>query len=382
MQTNTKVSRIGMDIHRNFSRVTARNAGREVVWRQRLDHRDRAALRRKFAQWPTDTPVVIEGTFGWSWLADELAAARLRPQLAASRKVAGWRDLHGWPKSDRTDADLLSWLAFEPPASWAIWLPPPDVRQQREWLRYRMALVRQQTGTKNRIHAILHRHGLFCPVAKVFSVAGRRWLQQLVGDPAPPLPTSSQATLRGYLQLLDYLRRQIAQATRTFQQQVRATPAARRLCTLPGIQSILAYTLLAEIGRIERFPTARHLVSYSLLAPRAWETGTPPEPRGRHVGHQGRRTLKWAYIEAAHSAIRRSPKLRAWFTRYTQGDRSRNNRGYIRVARRLCQLSYVLWKKGVAYQEDWPPRPGGRSTRATRPVKGQPADAMVAVVTG
>jgi hypothetical protein len=39
--------------------------------------------------------------------------------------------------------------------------PPPVVRQQREWLRYRLTLVQLQTGLKNRVHAILQRHGLF-----------------------------------------------------------------------------------------------------------------------------------------------------------------------------------------------------------------------------
>ena len=58
--------------------------------------------------------MVLEGTFGWSWLTDELAAAALAPRLASSCKAATWRQLHGLVKCDRTDADLLSLLAFEP----------------------------------------------------------------------------------------------------------------------------------------------------------------------------------------------------------------------------------------------------------------------------
>jgi hypothetical protein len=146
----------------------------------------------------------------------------------------------------------------------------------------------------------------------------------------------------------------------------------------------LGYTRRAEIGRIERFPSARHLVSYSLLAPRADDSGEADHgpPQGRHVGHYGRRTLKWAYIEAAQAAVYTSPELRAWFAAYTHGGRENCNRGYIGVARRLCQRSYVVWKKEVDYQEEPPPRPGNRRRgRSARPVKGQPADAMV-VVTG
>ncbi len=95
--------------------------------------------------------MVLEGTFGWGWISDELAAAGLNPHLASSGKVAGWRQARGIAKSNRTDADLLSELWSERQRWWEVWLAPPAVRQQREWLRYRMTLVRLQTGLKNRI---------------------------------------------------------------------------------------------------------------------------------------------------------------------------------------------------------------------------------------
>jgi hypothetical protein len=174
MGIHHSVARIGMGIHRCFSQVSARDAQQRLLWRQRLKHRDRPALRAVLHRWPAGTPVVLEGSFGWSWLADELTQAGLEPHLASSRKVATWRDLHGLAQCNRTDADLLSLLAFEPQRLWEVWLPPPEVRQQREWLRYRMTLGQTQTGFKNRIPAILHRHGLFPDVVKLFGCAGRR----------------------------------------------------------------------------------------------------------------------------------------------------------------------------------------------------------------
>jgi hypothetical protein len=249
-----------------------------------------------------------------------------------------------------------------------------------------MTRVPLPTGLKNRGPALLHRHGLFPDVVKLFGSTGRRWLQQRAGSRADSLPASARDAWKGYLQLLDHLRLQIARVTRTFRRPVQADPTALRLCTLPGVKWILGYTLRAEIGRLERFPSARHLVSYSLLAPRANDSGDDDDgpPLGRHVGHYGRRTLKWAYIEAAHAAVYKSPRLRAWFDQYTHGGRQNRNRGYIGVARRLCQGSYVVWKKEVDYQEEPPPRPGSRRRGQdhARPVKGQPADAMVAVACG
>jgi transposase len=363
--------------------VTARGSDGKVAWRQRLEHGDRVRLREQFERWPKSTPVVLEGTFGWGWISDELEAAGLDPHLASSRKVAAWRQARGLAKSNRTDADLVSELPFERERWWEVWLAPPEVRDQREWLRYRMTLVRTQTGLKNRIHAIMHRHGILREQSDLFGRDGRRFLSLLVAPQDATLPDSARATLKGYLQLLDHVRWQISAVTREFRKQVKASPSALRLKTIPGIAWILSYTIMAEVGRIERFRSARHLVSYSLLAPLADDSGDEDDgpPKGRHVGHVGRRTLKWAFIEAAHGAVRKGGRFRKTFDRRTNGGKRDKNRGYITVANELCRISYVCWKKQVNYTVEPPPRPGRRKRRrkqASRPELGQPEAAMVA----
>lgn len=377
------VSQIGMDAHRRFSMVTARDAEGRILWRERLRHEDRTRLREALAAWPKGVPVVLEATFGWGWLSDEVAAAGLEPHLASSTKVAAWRKARGLAKSDRVDSDLFTELPMRPDQRWwEVWLAPPAVRQQREWLRYRMTLVRLQTGLKNRVHAVLHRHGILNEHADLFGAAGRRMLSLLIGSQNPGLPDSARAALKGYLQLLDQLRRQIAQVTRELRRQIQRCPAGERLRTIPGIGWILAYTVLAEIGQIERFRSPRHLASYSLLAPRAYDSGKEePEdaPQGRHVGHVGRRTLKWAWIEAAHSAVRHGGRFRAIFDRRTNNGRRDRSRGLIAVAHELCRLGFVVWKKGVGYQDTPPPRPGSAAKdQSSRPGTGQPDLAMVA----
>ena len=163
MSRRADVAQMGLDVHRKFSKLTGRNAEGDVVLRERLEHADRNTLHRQLKAYPEGTPVVLEGSFGWGWLSDELAAAGREPHLAHSRKVAKWREAKGVVKTNRVDADLLSELWSEGRQNdrwWEVWLAPPEVRDQREWLRYRMSLVRVQTGVKNRIHATLHRHGI------------------------------------------------------------------------------------------------------------------------------------------------------------------------------------------------------------------------------
>ena len=155
MRIQERVSHAAMDCHRTFSRLTARDAENRVLFRRRLEHKDRAAMRNQFKLLPAATPVIIEGTFGWGWMADELEACGLRAYLSNSRAVDGWRKSRGLAKTNTIDADLLSELWLERPHWWNVWLAPREVRDQREWLRYRMGLVHIQTMTKCRIHATL-----------------------------------------------------------------------------------------------------------------------------------------------------------------------------------------------------------------------------------
>ena len=381
-----RVTHVGMDIHKQFSRVTACDANGKVVFRQRLEHADRAALRGEFGRWPAGTPVILEGTFGWGWMSDELLACGLKPHLTSGAKTKGWRQSLGKAKNNRLDADLLSTLWREPDPWWEVWLAPPAVRQQREWLRYRMGLVQTQSVCKNRVQAVLHRHGILHPHSDLFGVQGRQLLKQLSAPEDGTLPPSAQVTIQGSLELLESLRVLLAQVTRQLRQQIVAQSDAELWRSLPGIGWILAYTIQAEIGSLERFKDAGHLAAYSLLAPRDDDSGdedTGRVPSHRHVGQFGRQTLKWAFKQASYSAIRKSPRLQALFDRITDQGRRDRGRGFTAVAHELCRIGYSCVKYRRAYNELAPPgRPGSAGVahhRTSHSGAGQPVLAMVAV---
>lgn len=185
MGTSSKVSRFGVDVHGKFSVATARDASGQVLSRHRLDHTDREALRQTLRQWPSGAPVILEASFGWGWMCDELMAAGLQPHLASSVKVAAWRKAWGLAKSNRIDADLLAELWDQQPRWWEVWLAPQEVRDQRELLRHRMGLVATQTQVKNRIHArwptrswrrSARSSGLPMPASWCVTACWRRWL--------------------------------------------------------------------------------------------------------------------------------------------------------------------------------------------------------------
>jgi transposase len=382
-RTMTRVHHMGMDVHKHFSRITARDAKGELVFRGRLEHGDREALRKEFRRWPAGTPVILEGTFGWGWMTDELLACGQCPHLTSGAKTKGWRQSLNRAKNNRLDADLLSELWLEPRRWWEVWLAPPQVREARERMRHRMGLVKLQTNLKNRIQAVLHRHGVLHPFGDLFGKQGRELLKELMGARDGRVPASAKLTLKGSLQMLDALRQPLAEATNACRKQTLDDPQALIWKSLPGIGWILACTIAAEIGKLERFKNAGHLASYSLLAPKDNDSGEEdPDrvPTNRHVGFAGRQTLKYAFLLAAPSAVRKSAYFRGLFNRLTENGTRRKMKGYLAVGHRLCAIGYACAKNNRPYSEEPPARAGGKLSGHHEPhsVPGGPGVAMAA----
>lgn len=356
----------GMDVHYKFSNVTFRDAEGRVVRRERLDHPDRRHVQERLQRWPASVPMALEASFGWGWISDLMVEAGLKVHLANCFKLEQMRKARGWVKTNQKDADILSLLPLEKTDWWQVWRAPQEVRSRREQMRFRSDLVAGQTAAKNRIHAIFHRHGIFHPFSDLFGVQGRAFLARLILQKPEELPLEAWRALQGQVMLLDHCRGQLAGITRTLRRQLEQTPLTQRLKTIPGVGVVLAHVLVAEIGDIQRFRQQKTLASYALLAPRANDTGEADPshtPIGRHLGHRGNRTLQWAMIEAAHSAVRAGGRWRTLFDKVTRGGTQNCNRGYIKVARTLIKVVYAVWKKETPYSDSPPRRPGAKAPR-------------------
>ncbi|MCA1680248.1 MAG: transposase [Actinobacteria bacterium] len=85
---------------------------------------------------------------------------------------------------------------------------------------------------------------------------------------------------------IDFLDSEVAAIDRALAELVLASPELHRLLTLAGVNFVTACALLAAIGDVTRFPTARHLVSYLGLDPRVRQSGSEPARHGR-ISKQG-----------------------------------------------------------------------------------------------
>jgi transposase len=250
-------------------------------------------------------------------------------EIADAQKVKGLAPLAC--KTDRIGAWVLAELARRDLVA-AIWLPDPLVRAERERARWRLHLVRHRSSLKQRVHAVLLTHGKPCPVSDLFGVRGRQLLARLA------LPEPWQGTIEASLRLIDELDREIGECEREL----------RRLGAVPGISWVLAYTIAAELGDINRFPSPRKLAGYSGLCPRVYQSGER-DLRGP-LSKQGPRYLRWALVEAAtHACTHPAYRDRYQQTKARIGKQRGAKVAQIDLARRLAEAIWHMLSRGEAF---------------------------------
>jgi transposase len=261
---------VGMDVHRKRSQVAIIDAAGIQQHNRNLAN-DPAKLAPVLGALAPGTPVAFEAAYGWGWLVDLLEELELEPRLvhpSRCKAIASAR-----LKNDKVDAATLAQLlraGLLPEA----WIAPQQVRDLRALLRHRASLVRLSTSCKNRVHAVLADRGIG-EDRGLWTGPGRAWLADLE---LPPIP-------RGIIQccgLLDALATPIGRLEHQIAALAKPDPRVQALMTRPGVGRLPAMTLVAEIGDIGRFPTARKLCAWAGLTPQVRNLGPQGPPRPHH----------------------------------------------------------------------------------------------------
>ena len=323
---------VGIDLHRRRSHVVAL----EADGRERLSRRignDPATFLRLLDELEGEVVVALEATYGWEWLADLLEEAGVELHLAhplGTKAIAAAR-----VKTDAVDAATLAHLLrcdLLPEA----YVAPRELRDLRECLRQRIAITQLRTALKNRVHALLARHGVPVSRSDLFGPGGRAFLGGLA------LREPQRRRIESLLCLIDAFDGEIAVAAAEIEGLARSDPRVDVLTQLPGIGRYTAMLVIAEVGEVGRFAGPRQLCSYAGLAPRV--RSSDAKARLGHISRQGSPHLRWALVEAAQHAARANWPLRASFEQIA---RRRGRRiAKVALARKLLTLCYFGLRDG------------------------------------
>ncbi|MFI9325081.1 IS110 family transposase [Kitasatospora aureofaciens] len=283
---------VGIDVHRKRSQIAVVDEAGEVQVNRNVPNGVETVLG-VIGDLSIGTPVAFEAAYGWGWLVELLEDYGYQPHLVhplQCKAIASAR-----LKNDKVDAATLGQLLRADLLPEA-WIAPLEVRQQRALLRHRFQLVRLRTLLRNRIHAVLADLGHTRPTGGCFTGPGRAWLAGL------PLPDASRHVVDDLLAVMDALQPQIDALDRDLAACARGDPRVAALRELPGVGLLTALAVVAEVGDITRFPSARKLASWAGLTPTV--RNSDRTVHHGHISKQGSPWLRWIMCEAAQTAKR------------------------------------------------------------------------------
>ena len=258
----------------------------------------------------------------------------------------------------------------------ASFVPPTPIRELRDLTRYRASLAQEINRIANRIQKVLEDANikLGSVATDTLGASGRAMLEAIVSgeQDSQRLAEMSRGLLRNKIpqlqqalegrvtehhrfllrELLDHLYF-VESKMRRIEQEVeeRLGPFQHevvRLCTIPGVDRVTAWGLLAEIGlNMRQFPDAQHLASWAGLCPGSHESA------GKRKSGKIRKGSLWlrrCLCQAAWAvSTKRNNYLSALYRRLAA--RRGSKRATIAVAHNLLVIAYYLLRDQTCYQD-------------------------------
>jgi transposase len=278
----------------------------------------------------------------------------------------------------KTDVKDSEWIAdlLQHGLLRGSFVPPQDVQDLRDLTRYRAQLTQERTTVANRIQKLLEQANikLGSVASDVMGVSGQHMLRAMIEGETNPnrLANIARKRLRSKIPELrlalqgklrehhrDMLRRlmkhwsflgdEIASLDDEIKSRIRPFEKAVVLWeTIPGINELTAWNLVAEIGvNMDQFPSAQHLASWAGLCPGNNESaGKRKSGKTRYGAPWLKRALSQAAWAASHS---KDTYFAAQYRRLAA--HRGKKRAIIAVAHSLLIVAYSMLKQDRTYEE-------------------------------
>jgi transposase len=276
----------------------------------------------------------------------------------------------------KTDARDSQWIA-ELLAHGLIrpsFVPPRETRALRDLTRYRVKLTEERNRIHNRIHKVLEDAciKLDTIASNILGASGRAIIKALIAGQEHPdwLADKAKGTLRGkrpelrlalrgritehhklmlreLMDDLEFVEGKIERLEKAIAPQVDVEKLAR-LCTIPGVDLITAWTLLSELGSdMGVFSSPKHAASWAGLCPGNHESG------GKRLSNRTRKGNRWlrrALCQAAWAATRKNNCYLAAFF-YRKAGKHGIRKAIVALAHRILVIAFCVIRDMTDYRE-------------------------------
>ncbi|OGS27332.1 MAG: IS110 family transposase [Elusimicrobia bacterium RIFCSPHIGHO2_02_FULL_61_10] len=325
-----------MDLHSNNSVLAILDEQDRVVHERRLPNEIERVLTALAPYRDDVQAIAVESTFNWYWLVDGLMDAGYTVKLVNTAAVKVYEGLKY--TADEHDARHLAHLlrlGILPTG----YIYPKEERAVRDLLRKRAQLVRCRTAQILSVENLVSRNsGNGISTKEVRQLDEEAIGQVCGGDKMRMLAIQSN------LAVLRCLDEQIQELERVVLKQAKLKPEFKKLLTVDGIWNILAMTIMYEAGNMERFAKVGQFASYArCVGSSRWSNG---KKKGEGNRKNGNKYLGWAFVEAAHFAMRKE-RIRRFYER-----KKAKTNGIVAVkavAHKLARACYHVLKDQVSF---------------------------------
>jgi len=294
----------GIDLHSNNITLSILNEEEKEVFCKKISL-DKDLILNALLQFKENLHgIVIESTFNWYWLADELMLQGYRIYLAhppANKQYSGYKHTN-----DKTDAKWLAHL-LKLGILKTGYVYPKEERGLRELLRRRMGLVQKQTSILLSMQSLIARYE-----GKKISA---NLIKTMVPERANKYITDSNIAFlfKQELEILKTIISQVNIIEKASLKQLRKIPGFKKLKEIPGVGNILGSLIVLESIDIKRFKNAGNYCSYCRCVNS--ERKSNGKKKGENNRRNGNKYLSWAFIEAANLAVRYDERIKKYYQR-------------------------------------------------------------------
>lgn len=325
------------DLHANNSVVALLDEKDDVKYLKRLPNDLGRIVAELGAYQSAIEGLAVESTYNWYWLVDGLMENGYKVHLVNTSAVQQYEGLKY--TDDEHDARWLAHLlrlGILPEG----YIYPKELRSVRDLLRKRSQLVRQRTAHILSIQNLVSRNTGGSISSNNIKRVSMEKVDQMIEDKDRALAIKSNLVVMGCLdEEIDKLEKRVMEC-------VRLQEPFKKLLTVNGIGKILALTIMLETGDIKRFPGVGNYASYCRCVNSQRMSNAKKKGEGNRKN--GNKYLSWAYVEAAHFAIRANERIRRFYQRKSA---QRNKIVAIKaVSHKLARACYHVMKNQVAFE--------------------------------
>jgi transposase len=226
--------------------------------------------------------------------------------------------------TDKTSSEVIARLALS--RNLLLWhRPDAALKKLKQLTRERDQIVGERVLIKNQLHA-----------------------EKAEAEP-------NQTSLSRMLKRIALLNKQEKEIQSEIQQMIRLHPGLKEevnlICSIPGVGTLTAVTVLAETNGFDLIRNKRQLTSYAGLDVKEKQSGTSVKGKPK-ISKRGNRYLRKALYMPALAAIRSNERYKTVFARLV-AKHGIKMKAAVAVQRKLLELMYIVHKSKTPYQHDY-----------------------------